>query len=176
MSGCLLYRLAVVGQRSRDRRGEQRRGGEEAWLWEDGDAGEPLLRDAEPALRWRVAVGAPQRLVVGGCRCEVPSVDVGRGAGLAQGCVSSVRQRVAELCPLGYRAKCLHGGDRKSRWPSLPAMMSWVWPGPSSVFCRTVSWDATQSAFCSSALLRWELARSNQNGCSACCPRTRRLS
>ena len=40
------------------------------------------------------------------------------------------------------------------------------------VFCRTVSWDAAQSALCSSASLWWEVARANQKGCSACRPRT----
>ena len=84
---------------------------EEAWLWEDGDAGELLLLDAEPALHRRVAVAGPQRLVVGGCRGEVPGVDVGHGVRLAQGCVSSLRQHVGELCPLGYRAKRLHGRE-----------------------------------------------------------------
>ena len=44
---------------------------EEAWLWEAGDAGEPLLPDAEPALHRRVAIPGPQRPVVGGRRGEV---------------------------------------------------------------------------------------------------------
>ena len=64
---------------------------EEAWLWEDGDAGEPLLPEAEPALHRRVAVPGPQHPVSGGCCDEVPGVDVGRGVGRAQGYVSSVR-------------------------------------------------------------------------------------
>ena len=29
---------------------------EQAWLWDDGDTGEPLLPDAEPALHVCVAV------------------------------------------------------------------------------------------------------------------------
>ena len=83
---------------------------EEAGLREDGDAGEPLIPDAEPALHQRVAVSGPQRPVVGGRRGEVPGVHVGRGVGRAQGCVSSVRQRMVELCLLRDRAERLHGG------------------------------------------------------------------
>ena len=41
---------------------------EEAWHREDGDAGQPLLPDAEPALHRRVVVTGPQRRVVGGRR------------------------------------------------------------------------------------------------------------
>ena len=63
---------------------------EEARLWEDGDAGESLFLDAEPALHQCVAVPGAQHSVVGGRRGEVLGVDVGRGVGGAQGCVSSV--------------------------------------------------------------------------------------
>ena len=34
-----------------------------------------------------------------------------------------------------------------------------------------VSWDAAQPALCSKALLCWEVARANENGCLLCCPR-----
>ena len=54
--------------------------------------------------------------------------------------------------------------------------MSLVWPGSGGVFCRTVSWDAAQSALCSRASLWCEVARTYQNGCPACCPRAYRLS
>ena len=90
-------------------RGLFRAPAEEAWLWENYDAEEPLLPDAEAALHLRVAVPGAQRPVVGGCRGEVPGVDVGRGVSCAQGCVSSVRRCAVELCQLGYRAKRLHG-------------------------------------------------------------------
>ena len=83
---------------------------EEAWLWVDGDAGEPLLPDSEPALHRRVAVSGPQHPAVCGRRGEVPGVDVGRGMGRAQGCVPLTRGRPAELRLLGYRAERLHGG------------------------------------------------------------------
>ena len=73
---------------------------EEARLRENGNAGEPLLLDAEPALHRRVAVCGPQRPVVGGCRGEVLGVDIGCGVGRARGCVSSVRQHMVRLCPL----------------------------------------------------------------------------
>ena len=69
-------------------RGLLRAAAEKARLWDDGDAGEPLLPDAEPALHRRVAVSGPQRPAVGGRRGEVPGVDVGRGMGRAQRCVS----------------------------------------------------------------------------------------
>ena len=72
---------------------------EKARLRDDGDAGEPLLPDAEPALHRRVAVSGPQRPAVGGRRGEVPGVDVGRGVGRAQRCVSPVRQRMVRLRP-----------------------------------------------------------------------------
>ena len=52
-------------------------------MWDDGDAGEPLLADAEPALHRRVAVSGPQRPAVGGRRGEVPGVDMGCGVGRA---------------------------------------------------------------------------------------------
>ena len=42
-------------------RGLLRPAAEKARLWDDGDAGEPLLPDAEPALHRRVAVSGPQR-------------------------------------------------------------------------------------------------------------------
>ena len=58
---------------------------EEGRLRENSDAGEPLLQDAEPALHRCVVVSGPQRLVVGGCRGDVPSVDVGRDVGRAKG-------------------------------------------------------------------------------------------
>ena len=63
----------------------------EARLWDDGNAGEPLSTDAEPALHRRVAVSGPQRPAVGGRRGEVPGVDIGCGVGRAQRCVSAVR-------------------------------------------------------------------------------------
>ena len=79
-------------------------------MWEDGDAGEPLLTDAEPALHRRVAVSGPQHLVVGGRRGEVPGVDVGSAVGRAQRCVSSVRQRMVRLCSLRDLAERAHRG------------------------------------------------------------------
>ena len=139
---------------------------EEARLWEDGDAREPLLPDAEPALHRRLAVPGLQRSFVACCCSEVAGVDVGGGVGRAQGCVFSVHQWVVALCPLCNHAKCLHGAGRRSSWLSLPAMMSLASPGPGGVLCRTVSWDAAQSALCSSASLLWEVARANRNGCS----------
>ena len=69
-------------------------------MWEDGDAGEPLVTDAEPALHRRVAVSGPQRPAVSGRRGQVPSVDIGCGVGRAQRCVSSVCQRMVRLRPL----------------------------------------------------------------------------
>ena len=83
---------------------------EEARLREDGDAGEPLLSDAEPALHRRVAVPGPQRPAVGGCCGEVPGVDIGCGVGRAQGYLSSVRQRMVCVCPLRDRAERSHRG------------------------------------------------------------------
>ena len=82
----------------------------EARLWDGGDAGEPLLTDAEPALQRRVAVLGPQRLAVGGRRSEVPGVDLGCGVGRAQRCVSPVRQRMVRLRPLRDLAEHLHRG------------------------------------------------------------------
>ena len=79
-------------------------------MWEDGDAGEPLLTDAEPALHRRVAVSGPQRPAVGGRRGEVLGVDIGCGVGCAQRCVSSVRQRLVRLRPLRDLAERPHGG------------------------------------------------------------------
>ena len=99
-------------------RGLLRAAAEEARLREDGNTGEPLLSDAEPALHRRVAVPSPQRPVVGGRRGEVPDVDIGCGVGRAQGCVSSVRQRMVRLCPLRNRAKRSHRGGCRWRSPS----------------------------------------------------------
>ena len=79
-------------------------------MWDDGDAGEPLLTDAEPALHRRVAVSGPQRLAVGGCRGEVPGVEIGCGVGRAQRCVSPVRQRMVGLRPLRDFAEHPHRG------------------------------------------------------------------
>ena len=79
-------------------------------MWEDGDAGEPLLTDAEPALRRHVAVSGPQRPLVGGRHGEVPGVDIGCGMGPAQRCVSSVRQRMVRLRSLRDLA------ERPHRW------------------------------------------------------------
>ena len=83
---------------------------EEAQVREDGNAGEPLLPDAEPALQRRVAVPGPQRPAVGGCRGEVLGVDIGCGVGRAQGCVPSVRQRMVQLRPLPNCLECLRCG------------------------------------------------------------------
>ena len=91
-------------------RGLLRAAAQEARLWEDGDAGEPLLTDAEPALHRRVAVSGPQRLAVGGRRGEVTGVDIGCGVGPAQRCVSSVRQRMVRLRPLRDLAERPHRG------------------------------------------------------------------
>ena len=86
------------------------RGFRRAAAWEDGDAGEPLLADAEPALHRPVAFSGPQRPVVGGCRGEVSGVDIACGLGRAQRCVSSVRQRMARLCSLRDLAERPHRG------------------------------------------------------------------
>ena len=86
-------------------RGLHRAAAEEAWLQESGDAGWPLLLDAEPALHRHVAVSGPQRPVVGGRRCEVPGLDVGRALGRAQVCAPPVRQHMAQLCLLRDRAE-----------------------------------------------------------------------
>ena len=83
---------------------------EEARVREDGNAGEPLLLDAEPALHRPVAVSGLQRPVVGGRRGEVPGVDVGRGVGRAQGSVPLVHQHMVHLRPLRDRAESLHCG------------------------------------------------------------------
>ena len=85
-------------------------------MWDDGDAGELLLTDAEPALHRRVAVSGPQRPAVGGCRGEVPGVDIGCGVGRAQRCVSPVRQRMVRLRPLRDLAEHPH------RWGPLIEM------------------------------------------------------
>ena len=79
-------------------------------MWEDGDAGEPLLADAEPALQRCVAVSGPQRLMVGGPRGDVPGVDISGGVGRAQRCVSLVRQRMVRLCSLRDLAERPHRG------------------------------------------------------------------
>ena len=83
---------------------------EEARLREDGDAGEPLLPDAEPALHRRVAVPGPQRPVVGGRCSEVPGLDIGCGMSRAQRCVPLARQLMVRLCPLRDRAERSHRG------------------------------------------------------------------
>ena len=114
-----MHRVAVVGpEESRVgashvhvHRGLLRAAAEEARLREDGDAREPLLSDAEPALHRCVAVPGPQRPVLGGRRGEVPGVDIGRGVGRAKGCVPSVRQRMVHLHPLCNRAECPHCGE-----------------------------------------------------------------
>ena len=82
---------------------------EQARLWDDVEGGEALLSDAEPALHPRVAVAGLQHSVVGGRRGEVPGMEVGRGVGRAQGCLSSVRGRVVELCVLCDGVERLHG-------------------------------------------------------------------
>ena len=83
---------------------------EEAWLWENGDAREPLLPGLEPVLHLCVAVPGPQRLMVGGRGCEIPVLDVGRGVGPAQGRVPSIGQRSTKFRLLSHRAKRPHGG------------------------------------------------------------------
>ena len=91
-------------------RGLLRAAAEEARLRQDGNAGEPFLPDAEPAVHRRVAASGPRRPVVGGRRGEVPGVDVGCGVGCAQGCVPPVRQRMAQQCLLRDRAERPHCG------------------------------------------------------------------
>ena len=91
-------------------RGLLRAAAQEARLWDDGDAGEPLLTDDEPALHRRVAVSGPQRPAVGGRRGEIPGADIGCGVGRAQRCVSPVRQRMVRLCPLRDLAERPHRG------------------------------------------------------------------
>ena len=91
-------------------RGLLRAAAEEAWLQKNGNTGEPLLSEAEPALHRRVAIPGSQRPVVGGRRGEVPGVDIGCGVSRAQRRVSSVRQRMVRLCPLRNRAERSHRG------------------------------------------------------------------
>ena len=62
------------------------------------------------SLHRRVAVSGPQRPAVGGRRGEVPGVDLGRGMGRAQRCVSPVRQRMVRLRPLRDLAEHPHRG------------------------------------------------------------------
>ena len=88
-------------------------------MWEDSDAGELLLTDAEPALHRRVAVSGPQRPAVGGRRGEVPGVDIGLGVGRAQRCVSSVRQRMVRLRPL-RGSPSIKEGPYQDRPPLCP--------------------------------------------------------
>ena len=91
-------------------RGLLRAAAEEARLREDGDTGEPLPPDAEPALHRRLAISGLLRQVVGSGRVEVPGVDVGPGVGRAQGCVPPMRQRMAKLYLLRDRAERPHCG------------------------------------------------------------------
>ena len=93
-------------------RGLLRAGAWEARLWKGGDAGVPLLTDAEPALHPRVAVSGPERPVVGGRRSKVPGVDRSSGVGRAQRCVPSVRQRMVRLHPLRDLAERPHRGGQ----------------------------------------------------------------
>ena len=79
-------------------------------MWADGDAGEPLLMGAEPALHRRVAVSGPQRPVAGGCRGEVPGADIGCGVGRAQRCLPLVRQHMVRLRSLRDLAERPHCG------------------------------------------------------------------
>ena len=101
-------------------------------------------------------------------------MDVCRGVGLP----SSACRRCADAWPCctcwatALSVRMVEG--HSSRWPSLPATMSWAWQEPGGVFCRTVSWNAAWSALCSSASLWWQVAPANQKGCLVCCLRTRR--
>ena len=114
VAGRLLYRQAVVGREEprvgaphvHVHQGLLQAAAEEARLWDD--AGESPLPDAEPALHRRVAVPGPQRPVVGGRRGEVFGVDIGRGVGCGQRCVSSVRLRMVRLCSLRNLAERPH--------------------------------------------------------------------
>ena len=145
--GGLLHRLAVVGP-------EEPRAGaahvrvywgllpsaaEEAWLREIGNAGEPLLPDAEIALHRHVAVSGVQRPVVGDRRVEVPGVDVGRGIGRAQGCSSPARQCMAQLCLLRDCAECPHCGGPQVEVAVVTGDYELGVAGPGGVFCRTVA-------------------------------------
>ena len=87
---------------------------EEAGLGEDGHVGVPILPLAEPALHRCLAVPGLQGPVDGGCRGEIPGVEVGQGVRPAQGRVHPVRRGVAALRPLRHGAKRPHGG-----WPQL---------------------------------------------------------
>ena len=115
--GRFLDRLAVVGPEEprlgaahvQVHRGLFPAPAEEAWLWEDSDAGEPLLPDAEPALHRCMEVPCLQSPLVGGRRGEVPVVDVGRGMSRAQGCVPSMLRPVSESCLLDQHANRPHG-------------------------------------------------------------------
>ena len=107
------------------------------------------LSDAEPALHRRVAIPGPQRPVVGDRRAEVPGVDIGCGVGRAQRCVSSVRRRMVDLCSLCNLAERPHLGGP---WVEVAVMTrddELGVAGARGVLCRTVSWDAAQSALCS---------------------------
>ena len=121
-----------------------------------------------------MSASGPQSPVAGDRRGEVPGVEVGRGVGRVQGLLPSVRQRMVQLCLLRDRAEHLQGGGPQVEVTVLTAIMSWAWLGPVGVFCRTVSWDAAESALCRNVSLWWDVARANQNGCSVCCSRTRR--
>ena len=116
---------------------------------------------------------SPEGPVFGGRRGEVPGGDIGRGVGRAQGRVPSMRNAWLSCACWASTPSVRMVGGRSSRWLSLSATMSWAWPGVAGVFCKTVSWDAAQSAWCTSTLLWWKLARVKQNGCSVCRPRTR---
>ena len=119
---------------------------EGAWLGEDEYASELVLPGAEPALHWCVAVPGSQCPVASGHRREVPGMDLGRRVGRARGRVPWMRRCVAELRLAGYRAKRLHGGGPSHEVAINATKMSPAWQGPGVVFCRSVSWDAAQSA------------------------------
>ena len=112
---------------------------------------------------------------VAGDRCgEVLGVDRGRGVDRVQGLLPSVHQRMVQLCLLRDRAERLHGGGPQVEVTVLTRDFELGVAEALGVFCRTVSWDAAQSALCRSASLWWDVARANQNGCAVGCPRTRR--
>ena len=150
LAGRLLHRLAVVGPEER-RVGAshvhvQRAAAEEARLREDGDAREPLISDAEPALHRRVAVPGPQRPVVGGCRGEVPGLDISRGVGCFQGCVPSVRHRMVHLRPLRYRAECPHCGGPQVK------VLPWVVVGAGGLGAGKTSGAGTRGVSLNAAI------------------------
>ena len=103
-------------------------------------------------------------------------MDVARGVGRAQGCVSPVCQRIVQMCLLRDRAERLHGWGAQIQVAVTTGDYELGVAGSQRCVLRDGVLGRRPVRFVQQRVAVVGGGPENQNGCPVCCSRTRRLS